>query len=268
MSFQPVIPFGGFAGWSFLKRTIASQQAALQSTPSNQSDEEYFRANISKAKTAEDLVSDRRLLRISLAAYGLENDINNKAFVRKVLKDGTLSTDALANRLANKQYQKFSAAFGFGDFPVPRTQLSDFAEKTLQLYRTRSFETAVGNQNNGFRLALNAEREVMSLAARNVSEDTKWFTIMGNAPLRQVFQTALGLPSSFSAIDLDQQLSVLKARTKSGFGDESISQFKDSEKLQELVRTFLVRDELSSRAGFSNTAASTALQLLQAIPTR
>ena len=43
MSFQPVIPFGGYAGWAFLKRTMASQQTALQSTPTNQRDEAYFR---------------------------------------------------------------------------------------------------------------------------------------------------------------------------------------------------------------------------------
>jgi hypothetical protein len=262
MTFQPVIPFGGFAGWSFLKRTMPTQQAALQASPANQRDEDYFRANIAKAKTADDLVSDRRLLKVALTAYGLEGDIDSKAFIRKVLQDGTLSETALSNRLADKQYQKFSAAFGFGDFKIPRTQLSDFAEKTLNLYRTRQFEGAVGAQNNGYRLALNAEREVASLAERRASEDTKWFTVMGNAPLRQVFQTALGLPKSFSSIDLDQQLSVLKTRTAALFGDEGISQFNDPAKLQKLVRTYLVKEEVASSISPTN-ASSVALQLLQ-----
>lgn len=262
MSFQPVIPFGGFSGWSFLKRTMPLQQAALQASPSNLRDEEYFRANIAKAKTADDLVSDRRLLKVALTAFGLEGDIDNKAFIRKILQDGTLSDKALSNRLADKQYQKLSAAFGFGDFTVPRTQLSDFAEKTLQLYRARQFEGAVGAQNNGYRLALNAEREVAGLAERRASEDTKWFTVMGNAPLRQVFQTALGLPSSFASIDLDQQMSVLKARTAAVFGDEGISQFTDPKKLQKLVRTFLVREEVSASITPESTS-SAALQLLR-----
>ena len=87
---------------------------------------------------------------MALTAYGLEGDINNKAFIRKVLEDGTLKEGALANRLADKQYQKLSAAFGFGDFPVPRSKLSDFADKTLALYRTRQFETAVGNRTTTF----------------------------------------------------------------------------------------------------------------------
>ncbi len=267
MSFQPVIPFGGFAGWSFLKRTLPSQQAALQATPANQRDEDYFRANIAKAKTADDLVSDRRLLKVALTAYGLEGDIDNKAFIRKILQDGTLSDKALANRLADKQYQKFSAAFGFGDFSVPRTQLSDFADKTLALYRTRQFEAAVGEQNNGFRLALNAERELGALAARPISEDTKWFTIMGNAPLRQVFQTALGLPSSFASIDLDQQLAVLKSRTEATFGSGGVGQFARPEKLQDLVRTYLARSEIAASTA-SVGASSVALQLLQSVAVR
>lgn len=262
MTFQPVIPFGGFAGWAFLKRTMATQQAALQASSTNQRDEAYFREKIGNIETADDLVSDRRLLRVALTAYGLEGDINNKAFIRKVLDDGTLKEGALSGRLANKQYEKFSAAFGFGDFSVPRSQLSDFADKTLALYQARQFESAVGEQNNGFRLALNTERELGSLAAKSGSEDTKWFTVMGNAPLRQTFQTALGLPSSFASIDLDQQLSVLKSRAESLFGDDSISQFTDPDKMTKLVRTYLARSEISNIAS-PTASASVALQLLR-----
>ncbi|MEZ5796990.1 MAG: DUF1217 domain-containing protein [Paracoccaceae bacterium] len=261
MSFQPVIPLGGYAGWAFLKRTMVQQQAAQQATPVNQRDEAYFRDRIGKISTAEELVSDRRLLRVALTAYGLEGDIDNKAFIRKVLQDGTLNADALANKLADKQYQKFSAAFGFGDFSVPRSQISDFADKTLAMYRTRQFETAVGEQNNSYRLALNAEREVVALAEKAVSEDVKWLTIMGNPPLRETFQTALGLPASFASLDLDQQLGVLKARAQSVFGSDSVSQFAAPENLDKLVRTYLLRSEITSSALVGR--GSVALQLLQ-----
>ena len=72
MSFQPVLPLGGYAGWTFLKRTIVRQQAVQQAAPEAQRDEAYFRSKIGKVATAEQLVSDKRLLRISLAAFGLE----------------------------------------------------------------------------------------------------------------------------------------------------------------------------------------------------
>jgi Protein of unknown function (DUF1217) len=262
MSFQPVLPLSGLAGWGFLKRTMDRQQTLQQSAPLQQRDEAYFRDRIGKIETAEQLVADRRLLSVALTAFGLEGDINSKAFIRKILEGGTQDEDSLANKLADKQYQKFSAAFGFGDSSGARTKLSTFPDEILQQFRSRSFETAVGDQNNSYRLALNAERELPALAAQTTSETTKWYTILGNTPLREVMQTALGLPSSFSAIDLDQQVSLIRARAEATFGSSSVSQFTDPEKMESLVRRFMVRTDLQEQ-GSASSPAAIALQLLQ-----
>jgi hypothetical protein len=262
MSFQPVLPLSGYTGWGFLKRTMARQQAVQQALPAQQRDEAYFRDRIGKADTAEKLVSDKRLLRIALAAFGLEGDVNSKAFIRKILEGGTLSEGSLANKLADKQYQKFSAAFGYGDFSVPRTKLSTFADEILTQYRARTFETAVGDQNNSYRLALNAERELPALAAKTNSADAKWYTILGWAPLREVMQTALGLPKSFASIDIDQQVSMLKAKSEAAFGSSDPAQFKDAKKMEALTRRYLLQSEIQSQTTTSSPAAR-ALALLQ-----
>lgn len=262
MTFQPVLPLSGYAGWGFLKRTMARQQEALQALPVQQRDEAYFRDKIGKADTAEKLVNDKRLLRIALTAFGLEGDVNNKAFIQKILEGGTLREGSLANRLADKQYQKFSAAFGYGDFSVPRTKISTFPDEILTQFRARSFETAVGNQNNTFRLSLNAEREIPALAAKGSGEMTKWYTLLGNAPLREVMQTALGLPKSFSSIDIDQQVATLRAKTEAVFGSPNLSQFKDPARMDALVRRFILQSEMQGQAAASSPAA-TALALLR-----
>jgi len=262
MTFSPIVPFGGFAGWAFLKRTMPAQRATFDTQVTLKRDEDYFRANIGKVNTAEDLVKDRRLLQVALGAYGLESDINNKYFIKKVLSDGTLNNDALSNRLANKQYEKLSAAFGFGDFSTPRNKLSDFADKTLALYKERQFETAVGDQNGDYRIALNAERELPALAKKSGSEDTLWYTVLGNVPLRRVFERALGLPQSFGTIDLDQQLSTMKTRLEARFGSDSVRQFSDPAKVESLVRRFLVQSDVANAISGSSRA-SAALQLLQ-----
>lgn len=262
MSFQPVIPLGGLAGWGFLKRTMERQQAVQQAAPVQQRDEAYFRDRIGKVTTAEQLVSDKRLLRIALTAFGLEGDINSKAFIQKILEGGTLKEGSLANKLADKQYQKFSAAFGFGDFSVPRTKISTFPDEILGQFRARQFETAVGAQNNTFRLALNAERELPALAARSISETAKWYSVLGNAPLREVVQTALGLPKSFASIDLDQQVAVLQARAEAAFGANGISQFTDPAKMDSLVRRFMIRADMQDQ-GMGNSPAAIALALLR-----
>lgn len=262
MSFQPVLPLAGFAGWGFLKRTMERQQQVQQSLPVQQRDEAYFREKIGKADTAEKLVNDKRLLRIALTAFGLEGDVNSKAFIQKILEGGTLKEGSLANKLADKQYTKFAAAFGYGDFSVPRTKLSTFPDEILAQFRARSFETAVGAQNNTYRLSLNAEREIPALAAKSTSELAKWYTLLGNAPLREVMQTALGLPKSLASIDIDQQVSVLRAKTDAIFGSPDLSQFRDPSKMDALVRRFILQSEMQGQtAAFS--PAATALALLR-----
>ena len=267
MSYTPAIPLDGYAGWAFLTRTRTAQMEAFVSSPTLQRDEAYFRDRISGIATAEELVADRRLLSVALGAYGLDADIDNKYFIRKVLEDGTLDPGALANKLADKRYLEFSKAFGFGDFATPNTRLSDFADTILERYRTRSFEAAVGEQRDEMRLALNAQRELATLAGRSLTDDARWFTVMGSAPLREVFQTALGLPSAFAAIDLDQQLATFRDRAESVLGSSEISMFGDKGKIEELIRVFLVRAEAQSNSTVYS-AQTTALTLLQSAGSR
>jgi hypothetical protein len=262
MNFSPAVAGSGYSGWMTLKRSLPVQIKAMVNSAEIRRDEDYFRAKIGSVKTADDLVNDRRLLRVALTAYGLEGDLGSKAFIKKVLSDGTMKTDALANRLSDKQYQKFSAAFGFGDLSIPRTQISDFADKTLALYRARSFEAAVGQSNGDYRLALNAERELASIAEKSISEDTKWFTILGNTPLKTVLQTALGLPSSISSQDIDRQLALYKDRAESLFGSDSVSQFSSPEKMDKLIKSYVLRSEVAAYDSQS-ASANTVLTMLQ-----
>lgn len=264
MTFAPALPLGGYAGWAFLKRTLAIQTAAFNAAPDLRTDEAYFREKISAVTTAEDLVNDRRLLKVALGAFGLDADIDNRFFIRKVLSDGTLKTGTLSSKLADKQYQKFSAAFGFGDFSVPRTQLSDFPDKILAAYKDRQFEIAVGEQNSDLRLALNTQRELSAIAAKtSSSEDAKWYTILGSEPLRKVFEKALGLPSSIGALDLDQQLVAFKDKAARQLGSNTMAQFADPQKVEALVRRFLLRSEAEAYA--QSAGSNVALQMMQQI---
>ena len=262
MTYTPILPVSGYSGWAFLKRTMSTQKAAFDSQKNIAREEDYFRKKIGTISKADDLVNDRQLLKIALGAFGLDSDISNKFFIRKVLEDGTLKTDALANRLANKQYRKFSAAFGFGDFSTPSTKLSDFADKILAQYKDRQFEIAVGEQDDTMRLAMTAVRELLDLAKSSASDRTKWYTVLGNAPLRQVFETTYGLPSAFGALDVDRQVSVLQEKTRAAFGKDGFSQFSEEGVRENLVRRFLLSSEIASFSA-AQSSASIALTLLQ-----
>lgn len=263
MTFTPILPAGGYAGWTFLKRTMPAQTKAFEAQASIKREETYFRENIGNIKSAEQLVGDPRLLRVALGAFGLEGDVGNKFFIRKVLEDGTLTTTALANRLADKQYAKLSTAFGFGvPGAAPRTQMSDFADGILKSFKEKRFAEAVGEQDDNMRLALNAERELPQLANSSGGNLAQWYTVLGNPPLRRVFEKSFGLRTSFAAIDIDKQVETLKARTKSQFGSDAISQFSNPANLEKLVRLFMVRSDLDANF-VTQSRGQVALTLLQ-----
>lgn len=262
MTFQPVLPFGGYSGWAFLSRTLETQQEAFNSSATVQRDTDYFAENISKVETAEDLVNDRRLLSVALGAFGLDDDINNKYFVQKILEDGSIDTDSLANKLSDKRYLEFTKAFGFGDFDVPNTTLSTLPDEITSAFREKQFEVAVGEQNSDMRLALSLDRELGKIADLSTSDDGKWFTIMGNAPLRSVFEEAFGMPTSVGTLDIDRQLEIFKEGAEKMFGTSDLSEIASEDNKTELVRNFLVRSEIN--AALSNySPASAALTLLQ-----
>lgn len=227
---------------------MAAQRAAFAANPQLQRDADYFRDRIAGVKNAGELIEDRRLLGIALGAFGLEGDIGNRAFVRRILEDGTLRPDALGNRLADKRYLEFSRAFGFGDFPVANTQKSDFADRILAAYEARRFEKAVGVKSDDLRLALNAQRELGQIADRSLSVDGKWFSVLGSPPLRTVFQKALGLPASIAAIDIDQQLGIFKERAARVIGSSDPGVFSDQAQVEKLIRRFLLASDASASA--------------------
>ena len=262
MTFRPVVPLGGFAGWQFLQRTMETQRAAFDAAPVRQRDVEYFEQNIAGIGSAEELVADRRLLTVALGAFGLDADIGNRFFIRKVLEEGTSSREALANRLTDTRYRELSAAFGFGNGVLPNTAQSGFGARIAAAFLERQFEIGVGETDQTLRLALTLEREFGAIAARPVANDTKWLTIMGNPPLRKVFETALGLPQSFGALDIDRQLEDFKDRASRRFGTSDLARLAEPETRGEVLRSFLARAQIaeSSPAGFSS--ASVALTLL------
>ena len=430
--FTPVIPTSGLAGWRFLQRTYDSQLQNFSSSAQITRNTDYFLKNIENVKTAQDLTSDRRLLEVALGAFGLQDDIDNRFFIQKILDEGTTAEDSLANRFSDNRYKEFSEAFGLGPGETRQIGTSGFSEDIVARFQANSFEVSAGHQDDTMRVALYAQRElgefatppqksaeriaaeaisaaVADFAASNqedleyfeenigliqttddllddprllkvtlgafglqddyeaittfepsvetpvsperekikqvleegsisvvafanelenpayaelsrafgfgiaetfqarrlgfsggitdryiernferpegvvyekpvvvfngkfelepfvsddVSNDAKWFTIMGEPPLRSLFETALNLPSEFGQIDIEQQLSVFKERAQSVFGSDQVNQFADPEALDQLITQYVVRAQLSSFDSGA-TSASIALTLLQ-----
>lgn len=265
MPISPAVPFGGIAGLRFLDRTYDRQFEVFNRSPEIQREIDYFRENAGSIATLDQLMGDRRILSVVLGAFGLEDDVNKGAFIRKVIDEGTLDPSAFANRLVEPAYRELSEALGFGNFDGAGTLvLEGTRTNLLDRFTERQFESAVGDINVDMRLALNFRREAAVIAEGSASTRTKWLQLLGSPPLRQVIETTLNLPSEFAAIELDQQVDEISRRSESLFGITDPAQLSDPEVLGRVVDRFVSNSQIAQGVTNTSVRGAVALSLLQA----
>lgn len=263
MTYSVRIGSGGYAGWKILERTMSRQRDVFLGNHVVQSYKDYFSKNISSAETAEQFVGDHKLLSLALRAFGLDSDIKNKFFMRKILESDPTDKSSLVNRLADKRYLRMNQALALHASPNSEKNGVD-VNRIVEKYEARSFERSVGENHPEIELALNARREILEISSSNVSENAKWYQILASKPLRQVFEGAYGLGSSFSALSIDRQLSELMSRTEKITGDSSVGQFSSSEVMEVIIRRFLLYSQTNTPP--VNQKYVNALVLLGPIP--
>lgn len=261
MPYQPIVPASGYLGWRLFERLAPRQLELFRDDATIARNIDYFNDKITSAKSAKDLVDDRRLLTVALGAYGLQDEIDKKAFIQKVLEEGTDEPTSLANRLNDPRWKEFAEGFGYGNIAGPRILLSAFRESVGQRYIERGFEQSVGNVDTDIRLALNFKREISKIAASENVDRIGWFQVLGQRPVRAVFESALGLPDSIGSLDIDKQKSAFEDRFRNIFGAESLSSLNDPEFVEALLRRFFLQSSLTNGPAAS-TRGSAALNIL------
>ena len=143
--FQPIVPMPPvWQAGGFCSGPMTSSSPTFTSDRALKRDTEYFRENIGRVETAEDLVSDRRLMSVALGAFGLQDDIDNRYFIRKVLEEGTTNKKTLANRFADKRYKELSEAFGFGPGKFLKVGTTDFVDDIVHASRPTASKSPPG----------------------------------------------------------------------------------------------------------------------------
>lgn len=257
MTFQPLVGAGGYAGWRLLSRTVEMQKTIVSRDPAISRDNEHVRARIGQIGSAEELLSDFRLFRTALSAFGLEADANKKFFIRKVLESDLNDSKSFANRLGDKRYRAMAEAFGFANKGGRPAGLGD---RIAERHVAAELERRVGTVDGNLRLAMNAQRELATIGASDSSDNARWYGILGSMPLRKVIEGALGLGSSFGKLPIDRQLEDVKTKASRMLGIDSPSAFTDPTKLEKLIQRFLVRAEAVTGAQSSYNAALVLLR--------
>ncbi len=133
MAFTPTVIGSGSGGYAFLTRTRDSQMETFARSPEIARDVAYFKEKIKTIETVDALMDNRRLLELTLGAFGLEEDISNRAFVRQVLESDLNDPTSLANRLSEKKYLTMARSLNFaGSARLPGTDATEDVKPALQ----------------------------------------------------------------------------------------------------------------------------------------
>ncbi len=266
MSFQPFVVGSGLSAWTLLKSTIGTQKAAFGSNYVTQSDTKYFSDVFDTLDTPEDIVSNRRALRVVLGAYGLSDDIENRHFIKTVMAEGVTDPSALANKLSDRRYRALAGDFDFSKSPPSHKSIADLASRTVDNYLAQSFEIEIGKTDPDMRLALGFKRSLAELAQSATSNKAAWFQILATPPIKEVVQTALGLPTEFSKLDIDDQHQRIMEKASQVFGTDNVSELSAEDVVEQMTRRFLIMRQ--AKSGGQSTSLQTALVLLSSIPKR
>jgi hypothetical protein len=127
---QKAVPKGYMAGTGMVLIKPSSEYIKAET--------DYYAANISKVKSIDSLMADKRLLAIAMAAYGLDAAAEPPARVREMLQGGVADPDSPANKLTDKSYAAFVSAFNFVEHGELTTSRDEVLMETPKLYGIKS----------------------------------------------------------------------------------------------------------------------------------
>jgi hypothetical protein len=215
--------------------------------PNVERESAYYLENIGEVKSVDDFFADDRLYRYAMKAFGLSDMAYAKAFIRKVLEEGSDKTSALANRLADPRYREFAEVFNFARYGEATTSFGRTQQGTVDRYVRQTLEEDAGTQNEGVRLALYFERKAAEIDSP--------MDLLADPALLKVVQTALMISPMTAAADIDKQAAMISERL-------DVADLKDPEKLDEFLARFTSLWELENGQSMASAPAILASQSL------
>jgi len=206
---------------------------------------DYYMANIRSVRSIDDFLSDDRIFHYAMRAKGFDGELPSKDVVRTMLEGGIDDPDSPANLSSDERFAKLVETFNFARYGEDATTISAAQKPAVDKYMRQTLEEDAGRENEGVRLALYFERMAPNM--------TSYFEILGDRAVGSVVRTILGLPDSVAQLDVDKQADLIKSRL-------DIEDFKDPEKLQELLTRFTTMWELNNPTSAPQSMITTLFQ--------
>lgn len=121
---------------------------------------------------------------------------------------------------------------------------SSTVEDIIARFTQARFEESLGETSETLRKAVYAKRSLPKISS--------WYSVIADRNLASVVQGVLGLPESFSRIDVDQQKATLERRM-------NIADFQDSAKLAKLLDRYVAQSSVTEAQALASSSGIAAL---------
>lgn len=197
-------------------RTLSDAQVSREAT--------YYKENIGKITSVDELLKDQRLYAYAMKAHGLEDMTYAKAFMKKVLESDLTDSASFARKLSDQRYVTFAKSFNFtatGNVAAGTTIAQDASDEseTVGLYTEQRVRqgTAVATEVDYYQSRIGSitsvdqlisDSRLFSFALKSYGIDPD---IASEAAIKKVLTSDLSEPSSYANSLNDERYQKLAA---------------------------------------------------------
>jgi hypothetical protein len=241
------------AGYPIFVQNENQQVAKFAQEASVQQAVSYFKSHISQVKSVADLTKDPKLLNFVLTAFGLQDAANEPALIAGVLNSNLSKSNSLANELADPRYQQLAQEFNVAIFGTSNFQNSNVIADVVNKYLTNAYELSLDSTNPALRDA--------AYFLRNIGSVTNAYNILADPVLRNVVETATGLPQTIANLPIQDEARLINSKVNiKAFETSSSSSSTSPGGSGSGTTTALSTDQSQLSALSSATAVVTAAQ--------
>jgi hypothetical protein len=220
-----------YTSYAMITRDLPKSLERVAEKPEVARETDYYLANIGSVKSVDDFMNDTRLYNYALKAHGLEDMAYAKAFIRKVLTEGTDDKEDFANKLTDSRYKSLVDSLNFAAYGAGATAFDKAQKGVVDKFQRQTLEEDAGEDNMGVRLALYFERTAPTIKSG--------MEILADDALSEVVRTALALPDEIIGADLDRQAKYIEDKVK-------IEDFQDPAKVNKFLERFTAMWEINN----------------------
>ncbi|MEY9185064.1 hypothetical protein ABIG06_006566 [Bradyrhizobium sp. USDA 326] len=233
-----------YFSYNYISRHLKQSLTRVEQQTDVAREAAYYKANIGKVKTIDDLMNDYRLYHYAMKAYGLEDMAYAKAFMKKVLESDLSDAKSFVNKLVDKRYREFAAAFSFTGGTKPVAQSEDQIDEMIGLYTatkksqvdaladdTKYYNAQIGSISSADQLLNNDRLRNYVYSAFGIDQN-KW----PRDTISQVLRSDPSDPNSYVNTTLASQLTGLNAQLAQAKSDVSATNTKIADYTAQLLQ--------------------------------